>query len=190
MNRMELKILKLVSGLNEPSPLLFKKLSDHIKSSDRFSLQLRMPFNEHSVSALVDYYHSLSAGLRSYEKRKENKHVVLQFKLELFEQKVTIEYITMIVSGYYNTDVSTIRGRSRKVKDLLPRFVVCYFSTYKTGACLKEIGDYLGGRDHSTIINAKNRILEKESAKDPLNRQIWRQVEEIEAMLPKKNKQV
>lgn len=95
----------------------------------------------------------------------------------------TVESITFIISEYYQTTTDTIRGRSLKREDVLIRQVAFYFSAYYTNSSLKAIGEYFDHRDHSTVINGRDKINGFESAKDPINREIWLRVKEIEVLI-------
>ncbi len=71
---------------------------------------------------------------------------------------VSLEAILKAVSKRYNVSVSQILSKHRVRSITLPRQVAMYLSRKLTGLSLSEIGGYIGGRDHSTVIHADNKI--------------------------------
>ena len=62
------------------------------------------------------------------------------------------------VCKYYDTDPDTIRGQQRSRDATTARQVAIYLMRAMTNLSQDEIGDYLGGRDHSTIIYSIKQI--------------------------------
>lgn len=74
------------------------------------------------------------------------------------EKIVTIEYIQEIVAKYYNLNSGDFKIQ-RKTSDIaFPRQIAMYLSKQLTPLSLKDIGREFGGKDHSTIIYAINKI--------------------------------
>ena len=70
---------------------------------------------------------------------------------------MTKENLLNIVSEFYNQTKEDIKSSSRKRSLVICRQVYCaIFKNFKPHATLKEIGLFLGGRDHSTVINSLN----------------------------------
>ena len=69
------------------------------------------------------------------------------------------------VAAYFKADVAAMRGRSRAKEIVLPRQVAMYLVREETGASLAEIGQALGGRDHTTVMHGIEKI-ERESQTD------------------------
>jgi chromosomal replication initiator protein len=68
------------------------------------------------------------------------------------------EQILETVARFYGIEVSAIRGPSRSRAIARPRQIVMYLIREETGTSLPQIGDILGGRDHSTILYGCERI--------------------------------
>lgn len=68
-----------------------------------------------------------------------------------------ISDIVKIVSAKYLLSEEDILGFHRVREKSEARGIVIYFAR-KEGITLKYIGDYFGGRDHSTILNSIKRI--------------------------------
>mgnify|MGYP000026362171 FL=1 len=68
------------------------------------------------------------------------------------------DYILDIVCRHFDVTKIEITSASRKRNFVLPRHVVCHFIKKYTLMSLKDIGWFMGGRDHSTIIHSITAI--------------------------------
>jgi chromosomal replication initiator protein len=71
---------------------------------------------------------------------------------------VTTEKIIEATAGRYHISEEDLKGKNRSQYVALPRQVVMYLCRELTDLSLTQIGDTLGGRDHSTILHAVNKI--------------------------------
>lgn len=67
------------------------------------------------------------------------------------------EVITM-VSNYYNVTVAAIRSEKRTKTIVWPRQILMYILRNELRLSQDEVGRMIGGRDHSTVIHADNKI--------------------------------
>ena len=74
------------------------------------------------------------------------------------EKIITIEYIQNVVAKYYNLDPNDFKIQRRSGDIAFPRQIAMYLSKQLTGQPLVEIGKEFGGRDHTTVIYAINKI--------------------------------
>ena len=74
---------------------------------------------------------------------------------------VTPEIIIRTVAEHFDLSASDLIGNKRSSQITYPRQIAMYLCRQMTDITLKIIGDKLGGRDHSTIMNGIKRI-EKE----------------------------
>lgn len=81
------------------------------------------------------------------------------------KKTVSIEAILAAVSERFNISVSQLQSKSRTRSLILPRQIAMHISRKLTNMSLVEIGGYVGGRDHSTVIHADEKI-NKLSKKD------------------------
>lgn len=72
--------------------------------------------------------------------------------------KPTIASVTEAVSRHFKIDWGEIKGQSRKSKIVYARQAAMYFLRRDAGLSLGQIGDMLGGRDHSTVIHGVNKM--------------------------------
>ena len=91
------------------------------------------------------------------------EHVKIHLK-DLFDfdaKKVaSVNDIIAKVAEKFNVSVDEIKSKSRHSRLILPRFVGMYLARELTGMTTTEIGKEFGDRDHSTVINAFNKISE------------------------------
>jgi chromosomal replication initiator protein len=76
----------------------------------------------------------------------------------LTQQKATPDQVLKAVCRHYNIDLSLLQGKQRDKEIVLPRQVAMYLLRTETLASLPQIGEELGGRDHSTILHGYSKI--------------------------------
>jgi chromosomal replication initiator protein len=63
-----------------------------------------------------------------------------------------------VVASFYNLKLSQIKGEHRDKYLSLPRQILYYILRVELGIPLMDIGDLLGGRDHTTILHGVRKI--------------------------------
>ncbi len=86
---------------------------------------------------------------------------VLRDVLNIETRVVSIERIQNETASHYNIKVADLRGRTRTANVVMARQVAMYISRELTHASLTEIGEAFGGKNHSTVIHAIERIKEE-----------------------------
>ena len=84
------------------------------------------------------------------------------------EKKITIEFIQKRVSEYFDIKLTDMRAKKRHKAIVYPRQIAMYLSRRLTGYSLPEIGDQFGGRDHTTVMHAHEKIENDLKVKDSL----------------------
>ncbi len=74
---------------------------------------------------------------------------------------IGMELIQETVTNHFNLKLSDMKARKRTDAIAFPRQVAMYLSRELTPASLPEIGNAFGGRDHTTVIHAINKIEQK-----------------------------
>ncbi len=74
------------------------------------------------------------------------------------EKQVTITDIINAVTRYYNIRPADLLSKRRSQSIALPRQVCMYLARNLTRHSLEEIGGHFGGRDHSTVLHACDKI--------------------------------
>jgi len=73
-------------------------------------------------------------------------------------QKFTIEGIQKVVADYFNVKVSDLRAKRRTVSIVRPRQIAMYLIRELTTHSLPEIGEFFGGKDHTTVLHSCSKI--------------------------------
>ncbi|MBK7426484.1 MAG: chromosomal replication initiator protein DnaA [Saprospiraceae bacterium] len=79
------------------------------------------------------------------------KEVIQKFVTQL-NSGVSIESIQELVAKTFDIPVDQLNGKSRKRGVVIARQLSMYLAKNYTNKSLKVIGDYFGGKDHSTVI--------------------------------------
>ncbi len=80
--------------------------------------------------------------------------------------------IVDMVSQFFAVDCKELRGRSRSQDIVLPRQVAMYIIREQTETSLVEIGQELGGRDHTTVMHAIDKIEREVETNTQLRQQV------------------
>ena len=72
--------------------------------------------------------------------------------------KNDVHRIQRVVCDYFKVNIDDIKGKKRSQNINYPRQVAIYLCRKMTTESFPKIGTYFGGRDHSTIINAYQKI--------------------------------
>src|SRR5699024_3177925 len=73
---------------------------------------------------------------------------------------ITIADIQEVVSKKYNIKLEDFAARKRTRSIAFPRQIAMYLSRQLTDLSLPKIGEEFGGRDHTTVIHAFDKISE------------------------------
>jgi chromosomal replication initiator protein len=74
------------------------------------------------------------------------------------EKIITIEQIQRKVSEFYGIRLSDLKAKNRTKAVAFPRQIAMYIARQLTHASLSEVGRAFGGKDHTTVIHAVDKI--------------------------------
>ena len=74
-------------------------------------------------------------------------------------RRVTCDDVMEAVAAYYSVSVADLKGPRRSRDVAMPRQIAMYIAREIIGAPLTQIGDSFGGRDHSTVNHACQKVL-------------------------------
>ncbi len=80
-------------------------------------------------------------------------------------KQISVEMIQRTVADYYHLEVSEMVSRTRVRTVAFPRQIAMYLCRELTELSLPKIGEEFGGRDHTTVMHAYDKI-EKELKTD------------------------
>ena len=88
------------------------------------------------------------------------------------KRQVTPERIAKVVSEYYSVPMDALQGQKRDKAIVVPRQIAMFLMREETDVSLLRIGAELGGRDHSTVLHACDKINREVAVNDELRREI------------------
>jgi chromosomal replication initiator protein len=86
------------------------------------------------------------------------KEVLKKFLKNVEKENITIDEVIKTVASHYGVKISDIKSQKKNKNISLSRQVAMYLSRKLTSTSYPDIGDKIGGRDHSTVIYAYNKI--------------------------------
>jgi len=98
----------------------------------------------------------------SFSKRQVTRELIDEVLKGLFPQdkqrNITITDIKRVVAAHYGLKVDDLMARKRTRTVTHPRQIAMYLCRKLTDASLPRIGEEFGGRDHTTVIHAYDKI--------------------------------
>ena len=88
------------------------------------------------------------------------------------KRQVTPERVARVVSEYYSVPMDVLQGQKRDKAIVVPRQIAMFLMRQETDVSLLRIGAELGGRDHSTVLHACDKISREVGVNDDLRREI------------------
>lgn len=76
------------------------------------------------------------------------------------ERRITVDDIQKLAASYFSITVDDLISKRRTKAVVRPRHIAMYLAKTMTTRSLPDIGRRFGGRDHSTVIHAVNKITE------------------------------
>lgn len=83
---------------------------------------------------------------------------VLKDLLKEPKKNITVDFIQRCIAEEFAVSLSDFKTKRRNKTVVLPRQVAMYLSRELTELSLPEIGDYFGGKDHTTVLHSYNKI--------------------------------
>lgn len=83
-------------------------------------------------------------------------------------KQITVELIQDVVASYYNLRIDDFKSKRRTKNVAYPRQIAMYLARKLTDLSLPKIGEEFGGRDHTTVIHAYEKISEDLEKDDTL----------------------
>ncbi|MCX5835005.1 MAG: chromosomal replication initiator protein DnaA [Deltaproteobacteria bacterium] len=107
------------------------------------------------------------------------KEVLKKFFKQGEKREMTVDEIVKTVAGKFNIKISDLKSQKKNKTLVIPRQIAMYLSRKLTNLSFPDIGAKIGGKDHSTVIYATNKVRELLD-RDP---KMMASVREIEDML-------
>ena len=105
------------------------------------------------------------------------KEVLKKILKRIEREEVTIEEIIKTIAAKLNVKVSDIKSQKKNKNLVFARQIAMYLARKLTALSFPDIGEKIGGRDHSTIIYANNKM-RKACDEDKNLKKIVQEIEE------------
>jgi chromosomal replication initiator protein len=97
-------------------------------------------------------------------------------------KQITMELIQEIVSSYFKIKIDDLLAKKRTRNVAFPRQIAMYLCRELTDTSLPRIGEMFGGRDHTTVIHAHDKISRERSEDSKLNNTLKELIKRIESV--------
>ena len=77
------------------------------------------------------------------------------------QQNISLETIQSVIAKNYQISVAELKGKQRDKKFVIPRQIAIYIARQLTEISYTELGREFGGKDHTTMSYAYEKIAEK-----------------------------
>lgn len=105
---------------------------------------------------------------------------VLKDLLKEPQKLITVDFIQRCVAEEFGLSLQELKTKRRNKNIVLPRQVAMYLSRELTELSLPEIGDFFGGKDHTTVLHSYNKIKEAINKNEPLKSKVERIIQVIQ----------
>jgi len=105
------------------------------------------------------------------------KEVLKKFFKQGEKPEVTIDEIMKTVAAKFNIRIADLKSQKKNKNLVIPRQIAMYLARRLTSHSFPDIGAKIGGKDHSTVIYANNKIKDL-LEKDPKIEVVVREIEE------------
>lgn len=92
---------------------------------------------------------------------------------------LTPAYVVDVVADFFGTTKENLTGKNRSRDVALPRQVAMYLLREDGGISLPRIGQELGGRDHTTVMYACEKVADMMESDDRMRRQVMQLREKL-----------
>lgn len=107
------------------------------------------------------------------------KHLLKDVMDSKGAESISIDIIQKVIADNYQISVADLKGKKRDKKFVIPRQIAIYIARELTEMAYTDIGNEFGGKDHSTIMSAYNKIAEQIKIDSTLESKIQLYVREI-----------
>lgn len=104
---------------------------------------------------------------------------VLKDLIKTQEREVSIGTIQKVVSTYFSIKLSDLKSNKKQKCFVFPRQISMYLARKLTKMSFPEIGAHFGGKDHSTIIYAFNKIERQLGSDQQINKTVKKLINKL-----------
>jgi chromosomal replication initiator protein len=143
-------------------------LSDNIVRLIATSIQNNVRELEGILNKIIAY-HQLN---NSQPTEESVKNIISSLSTNIKKSHITPKRLIQTVAQYFDIETDGLVGNSRKKELVVPRQIVMYLMREELDASYPNIGQELGGRDHTTAMHACNKINREVEEDEKISRDI------------------
>ena len=95
----------------------------------------------------------------------ESKHITIELAYKLFQPQmqqfhkhITPDTIQQVVCAHFDISLGDLKSSKRKKMFVVPRQIAMYLARELTDYSFPELGSFFGGKDHTTIMHAYEKL--------------------------------
>ena len=97
-------------------------------------------------------------------------------------KEITLEIIREVVVTHFKISIEDLNSGKRNKSLALPRQIAMYLCRELTDTSLPQIGEFFGGRDHTTVLHAYKKIAKDRTSNIQLDKTVQELIKSIEKM--------
>ncbi len=157
---------------------ILRKKTVEMRATDIFSDESILYLIAEQITTNVRDLESALIKLAAYAKLVEKTITIEVIKEQLSSVpskniQTGVHEILKVISEYFNISIADMKGTSRKKSVIFPRHIAMYIVREITELSTTEIGLEFGGKDHTTVMNAcqkiKNMLLADSTLESTIN---------------------
>jgi chromosomal replication initiator protein len=99
----------------------------------------------------------------------ELAQIAVEGQISIHEKHISITDIIEVVTRHFDVRLADLQSKKRSQSITEPRQICMYLARNLTKHSLEEIGGHLGGRDHTTVMHACNKISQAQKDDPKMN---------------------
>ncbi|MBM3244838.1 MAG: chromosomal replication initiator protein DnaA [Candidatus Omnitrophica bacterium] len=105
---------------------------------------------------------------------------VLKDLLKEPKKLITVDFIQRCVAEEFGVSLHDLKMRRRNKNIVFPRQIAMFISRELTDLSLPEIGEFFGGKDHTTVLHSYNKIKDEIAKNEELKTKVERVIQLIQ----------
>jgi chromosomal replication initiator protein len=97
---------------------------------------------------------------------------ILAGMINLKKKTVSLKKIALLVAEFYSISLEDLLKQSRKKEYVKPRQIAMYLARKELGSSFPTIGDFFGGRDHTTVMHGVEKVEGLVGSSDHLKQEV------------------
>ena len=153
-------------------------LSDDILNYIANNIKSNIRELEGALNKLLAYSNLEKTEITMEIAKKELQNIITPDK----PREITPQLIIEVVSEHFQISLDQMISKNRSNEIAIPRQIAMYLCRELTDTSLPQIGEFFGGRDHTTVLHAYNKITKDRTSDIQLDRTLQDLIKSIESV--------